>query len=71
MKYVKAGFVLAIGWYVGKAVFDTAVRVTNDLICHYVPEKYWNKNCPEYLGKTTVKTRATNKAKMKIGFSTD
>lgn len=68
MNYIKTGFMLAIGWYLGKTVCKITREVSSDLVKHYVPDKYWNRYSPDYLLRTPP---PENEVKFKIGFSMD
>ena len=69
MNYVKIGFGLTVGWYLGKTVCHTVDEASARLIRHYVPERYWNAKHPNY--PLRANTKMTKETKMKIGFSVD
>ncbi len=67
MNYVKIGFEMAIGWYLGKFTYDVIMGFANKMIEYHVPEKYWNDKHPDYPANRSRKSEA----KMKIGFFDD
>lgn len=48
MGYIKQGFQLAIGMCLGKAVFDLTDHAVGRIMNHVIPEKYRNKEHPDY-----------------------
>lgn len=71
MNYVKAGFGVAVGWHLGKFVFEVAEGVMVEYIERYVPERVWNPNHPDYQLRHNRSKKRNHEAKMKIGFSID
>lgn len=71
MGYIKKGFQLAIGVCLGKALYKSINTVAADIVCKYVPEKYWNRERPEYLDFGLSANKTSEKKQHPIGFKGD
>lgn len=69
MGYIKKGFQLAVGLCLGKALYDVTIYVAEVIFCKYVPEKYWNREHPDYLNFGLSKNE--EKGQHPIGFKAD
>ena len=67
MKYAKIGCQFALGWYIGKAIFGTVVRVVDEFM-NRADAHYRNKNDAEHF-EEQAESEYENGLKMKIGFS--
>ncbi len=71
MSYIKKGFQLAIGVCLGKALYDSVNAVAGDIVKKYVPEKYWNREHPDYLDFKLSSNETSEKRQQPIGFRAD